>query len=78
MRRPARDVLIAEADAAGCRPDHAGNRTDQRGLPGAVRAHDGDDGALLDAQRHAIERLGIAIEDVEVLDCEHQMASTPR
>ena len=47
---------------------HAGDRANQRGLAGAVGADDGDDRALLDLQRNAVERLRVAVEQVEVFD----------
>ena len=51
---------------------HAGDGADQRGLAGAVGADDGDDLALRDLERDAVERLGVAVEEVEILDREHQ------
>ena len=50
---------------------HAGDGADERGLAGAVGADNGDDGALLDVERNAVERLGVAVEHVEVFDPEH-------
>ena len=53
-------------------------RPDQRGLARAVGADDGDDRALFDVERHAVERLDVAIKHVEVFDLQHQTASAPR
>ena len=61
------------------RPVHAGDGADERGLAGAVRADDGDDRPFGDLERHVVERLRVAVEDIEVLDLEHQStASAPR
>ena len=68
MARPAGDIGAAEQDAAARRPQHAGDGADQRGLAGAVGADDGDDRALLDVERHAVERLRVAVEHIEVFD----------
>jgi hypothetical protein len=57
---------------------HPGQRPDQRRLAGAVGADDGDDGALLDVERNAVERLDVAVENIEVLDAQHHKASAPR
>ena len=32
----------------------------------------------VDVERDAVERLGVAVEHIEVLDCEHHTASAPR
>ena len=42
---------------------HAGDGADERGLAGAVGADDGDDRALVDVERHVVERLRVAVED---------------
>jgi hypothetical protein len=78
VARPAGDIDVAVENAAARRRLHAGNGADQRGLAGAIGANNGDDGALFDIERDAVERLGIAVEDIEVLDAEHQTVSTPR
>ena len=57
---------------------HAGNGADERGLAGAVGAHDGDDGTRFDGQ-HIIERLRVAVKQVELFYPKHQpKASAPR
>jgi hypothetical protein len=48
----------------------AGDGADQRTLARAVGADDGHDLALGDLERHAGQRLGVAVEEVEVLDLE--------
>ena len=53
---------------------HAGERANERRLAGAIGADDGDDGALLDVERDTVERLGVAVEHVEVFDGEHHTA----
>ena len=68
VARPAGDVGAAKHDAAARRRLHAGDGADQRGLAGAIGADDGDDLALRDLERHAVERLRVAIEQVEVFD----------
>ena len=79
MARPTGDVGAPEDDAAARRAMHAGDGADQRRLAGAVGAHDGDDAARLDVEGDAIERLRVAVEDIEGLDVEHQCtASVPR
>jgi hypothetical protein len=78
MARPARNVHAAENDAAAQLRPHPGERADQRRLAGAVGADDGDDGALLDLERYAVERLDVAVEHIEVFDAQHHTASTPR
>ena len=76
VARPAGDIEPAEIDVAARRFVHAGDGADERGLAGAVGADDGDDGALLDLERNAVERLGVAVEDVEVFDLEHHATSS--
>ncbi len=48
------------------------------GLAGTIRADNGDDGALRHLQRHFVESLCVAVEDVDVVDEQHQSASAPR
>jgi hypothetical protein len=57
---------------------HAGDGANERGLARAVGADDGDDRTFLDLQRYAVERAGIAVEHLDVLDAQHQIASAPR
>ena len=79
VARPAGNVLPAIEDTAARGLEHAGDGADERGLAGAVGADDGRDRALLDCERDAVERLGVAVEDVEVFDRQHySTASAPR
>jgi hypothetical protein len=79
MARPAGDIGAAKADRSARRAMHAGDRADQRRLAGTVRPHNGDDRAFVDGERDAVERLGVAVEHVEVFDREHAYsASAPR
>ncbi len=76
---PTADIDVVEIDAAAGRTVHAGDGADERGLTGAVRADDRHDRPLADVERHVVERLRVAVEDVEVLDPQHQpTASAPR
>ena len=52
-------------------PMHPGDGADQRGLARAVGADDGDDLALGDLERDAVERLRVAVEEVEIADGQH-------
>ena len=78
MARPAANIQAAIEHAPARRFEHTGDGLDERGLAGAVRADNGDDRALLDLERDAVERLGVAVKDVEVLDLEDHSASSPR
>jgi hypothetical protein len=78
VRRQPGNVGPAQHDAAPGGMMHACNRADQRGLARAVRAHDRDDRTLLHLQRHAVQRLGVAVKDVDLLDRKHHTASVPR
>ena len=71
MARQATDFGPAEADAAASRTMQAGDGLDQRGLAGAVGADDGDDRSRVDRERNAVERLGIAVEQIELLHEQH-------
>jgi hypothetical protein len=50
------DVLTLEGDLAGFRHDRAGNQVKERALAGTVRADDGGQGALGEAERHVVDR----------------------
>src|SRR6185369_6087074 len=78
VARPAGDVGALERDAARARPLDAGYRADQRRLAGAVGADDGDDLLLLDLDRHAVERLSVAVVKMDVLRGEDHTAPSPR
>jgi hypothetical protein len=76
---PSTDLDIAERDASARRPVHAGDGADEGGLAGSVRPDDSNDRPLTDLERHVVERLRVAVKDIEVLDAQHQStASAPR
>ena len=51
---------------AACRRNKSGNRAQRRALPGAVGAEQGDYLALFNLQRHAFERLDVAIKAADI------------
>ena len=65
MRRFAGDRAALEGYFAAAWPMHAEDGADQRRLAGAVRADDGHHLARGHLKRHIIERLRIAVEQVE-------------
>src|SRR6185437_5728532 len=52
---------------------HAEDAADERALARAIGADDGDDLARLDVERDIVERLGIAIEEIEVAHFQHRL-----
>ena len=79
MAFPPTDLDIAEGDAPTRRTVHAGDGANERGLAGSVRPDDGNDRPLADLERHVVERLRVAVKDIEVVDAQHQStASAPR
>ena len=74
MARPRGDVGVAEQDAAARRPIHAGNGANQCGLAGTVRTDDGNDIAGRNFERNRIERLRVAVKDIEIFDAQHHAA----
>ncbi len=60
IRGEAGDVLAAVEQLAFGRPVAAGNAVDDRGLAGAVRADDGEQLALVDAEAHIGQRADAA------------------
>src|SRR5690606_54894 len=52
-----RDVVAVDQDGAALRPDQTRKHLEHRGLPGAVRAHDGDALAGADVQRDSVQHL---------------------
>src|SRR5262249_49127926 len=50
---------------------YAGDGADERRFAGAVRADDGHDRALRHLERHAIERLRVAVKELEVANAQH-------
>ncbi len=61
VRREAGDRVVAEPDLARVGPLVAGDHVEQRGLAGAVRPDQAGDGALLDGDRRAVQRLDAAV-----------------
>ena len=57
-----------EGDLARRRGDLSGDRLQQGGLPGAVGADHGEGLALLDGEVDAVDRLEVAVVDVEAGD----------
>ena len=79
MARPAGNIGAAVENATAGRAQHSRDRANQRRLACSIGADDGDDGTLLDLERYAVERLRVAVEDIDVLDGEHQTTvSAPR
>ena len=79
MAFPSADIDAAKRDASTGRPMHARDGANERGLACSVRPNDGDDGCLLDLERHVVEGLRVAVEDIEIIDAQHQStASAPR
>src|SRR5262249_1550127 len=68
-------LLALENDLAARLWDQTGNDRKQGGLARAVRADDGDDLALLDAQRDIRQRLNAAVIAVDVPN--REQAETP-
>src|SRR5262249_11780263 len=78
LGRPS-DALPPEADRAA-RAHRAGDRAQRGRLARAVRTEHGDDVALLDGERDAVQRADVAVARVDVLELEqgrHQ-AGAPR
>ena len=79
MARPPRNISVAVENASACRAEHSCNRADQRCFASSIGTDNGDDGALFDFERYAIERLCIAVENVDIFHSEHQATvSAPR
>src|SRR5262249_7933596 len=68
VRRQAGDVGAGEPDRARARPHQPGQRRQDRGLAGAVRAEEGHDLPLVDAERDAADRLDMAVRHDQVID----------
>ena len=62
------ELLVTEQDRPRRRPQHAGHREHQRGLPGAVRAEQGRHLAGRDLQRHVVQDETVPARDVERVD----------
>jgi hypothetical protein len=70
------ESFCVEADGPA-RPNGARDRAKRRGLPGAVRAHERDDRALLDRKADAVQDIGLSIPGVHVVEFQqHEAAYT--
>jgi hypothetical protein len=78
VARQAGDVGTLETDASGTRLLDAGDRTDQARLAGPVGTDDRDQFAGVNGERHIVERLCVAVVEMQVLDGEDHSASSPR
>src|SRR5262249_21000257 len=79
VARPAGDVGAAKRDAAARGALHARDGADQRGLAGAVPSQDAAEPAFLHIDAEVVQRLRIAVENVDVADRQHhEAASAPR
>ena len=65
MRRHRQEINPVEVERALAKPQHAGDRVDERALAGAVRADDGDELAGIYGDRNADDRRRSAIADGE-------------
>jgi len=65
------DPLALEQDLSAGGPDEPGDRSQRRGLAGAVGADQGDDLTLVDREADLLDREDLAVGDLEVLDLEH-------
>jgi len=71
--------FLLEGNRPGSWLLYSRNAADERGLAGAVGADDGDDLALGHAERDAIERLRVAVVQIEIFHFQHQTSvSSPR
>jgi hypothetical protein len=78
VARPAGNIGAAIENATAGRAQHSRDRADQRRLACSIGADDGYDGALLDLERYAVERLRVAVKDIDIVYGEHQTVSAPR
>ena len=73
------DQLVAvEAHRAAPRPQDAGDGVHQRRLAGAVGPEQAGDAAGIDRQRHALQRLDLAVGGDDVVHLEHRHVAVPR
>ena len=71
-RREPCDVVVEERDAAGRRPDEAGDGVEERRLPRPVGAEDHEPLTLCRRQAHTAERLQAAEVVTEAFDGERR------
>src|SRR5215472_13291866 len=74
------DVLALEQDAAAVRLEMSADQIDQRGLPGAVRAHQREKFALVDGEIHVIAGANVAepLAEIDRLEKDHEDFSCGR
>ena len=70
VRRHVVDVLVAEGDGALRRGQDAGDGVEGGGLARPIGADQGDDLVLVHVQGDALQRVDLAVEDVEIVDFE--------
>ena len=71
------DVPVLEPDAARGDASEAGDGSQHGGLARPVGADEADDLALGDGQRDALERLDLAVVDVEILHLKQHRWAPP-
>src|SRR3984957_21048668 len=64
--------LVAVAYDLAAVGQEAGDRIEQSGLAGAVEPHHRDELALMDMDRHILERLRLAVMDADILHLEQR------
>ena len=69
--RQAIDAPAVDLDAARLRGDQPGHAVEEGGLPGAVRAQEGDDLARAHLERDVPQHLEVPVRDREPLDPQH-------
>ena len=74
VRGDADKALAVARDRSAARTQKPGDRPQRRRLAGAIASEDGDDLARLRVDRYALERLDVAVENVEVADFEEGQA----
>ena len=70
VRRPRQDAGAFHQDVAGARLIEPGEAIEERGLAGAVRSDQAEDGALVHVEGHAIQRDDAAEHDADVANRE--------
>src|SRR5207247_9485017 len=78
MRREPAEVAVAKADHTGHLAVQAHDAAQRRGLAGTVPPDEGDELALIQRERHVLERLRLAVAGGEPLDLKHRSAPDTR
>jgi hypothetical protein len=73
VRRHAGDVLAVEANFTGPHGEQTHDALDDGGAPGAVAADQGDDLAVVDRQRYAVQNVRGTAEGVDGIDLEQHL-----